>query len=698
MDTAQARAEAALRRDATLEAVAFAAHRFLKDADWERSIPQVLRRLGEAAAVGRVSVLRCTVEGNGDLGILPVHEWCADGVRPVLSGPWEGVTGSSWRRHGFDHMITVLGRGDLVQGHVRDFPEAERAVFEARGIHSLILVPVFAGPEWWGLISFDQGEHERVWSQVEIDALRTTAGSLGAAIERGRAERLLREAEERYRQIVEQTPAITYQEHASKEYSVDGAVMYVSPQVERLLGYSPETWRSPGFWMQATHPDDLDAVIAESERTARTGEPYSQEYRVIAADGRVVWFRDEAVLIRDEQGRPTHWRGLMLDITEHKQTEDQLRQSEARLRDLVENMPAVTYRERLDASVDHFYMSPQVHALFGYTPEEWTSSDSFWFDHVHPDDLPAVEELDRATNETGEPFAAEYRLRRADGSYVWIEDQASLIGPEEGPRFWQGFMFDVTARKQAEERLAEALEVEREATQRLRSLDAMKNTFLQAVSHDLRTPLAAILGLAITLERAEIDLPRDESRDLARRIATNARKLDRLVNDLLDLDRLSRGIVEPKLYPVDVGALVMRVAGDPNVTADRRITVEAPEVVASVDAAKVERIVENLLSNALRHTSPSTRVWARVVAEPTGVLLLVEDEGPGVPEDIREEIFEPFRQGPNAPQHSPGVGVGLALVRRFAELHDGRAWVDEREGGGASFRVFLPDPSVAAAG
>jgi signal transduction histidine kinase len=183
---------------------------------------------------------------------------------------------------------------------------------------------------------------------------------------------------------------------------------------------------------------------------------------------------------------------------------------------------------------------------------------------------------------------------------------------------------------------------------------------------------------------------------MARRIAANARKLDRMVTDLLDLDRLARGIVEPKRRATDVGALVGRIAEDSDLMSQGRVEVDADEAVVDVDAAKVERIVENLLANTARHTPAGTPVRMAVERLDGGVLIVVEDRGPGVPEELREAIFEPFRQGPGAPEHSPGVGVGLTLVRRFAELHGGRAWVQERDGGGASFRVFLPsvDPKA----
>jgi signal transduction histidine kinase len=247
---------------------------------------------------------------------------------------------------------------------------------------------------------------------------------------------------------------------------------------------------------------------------------------------------------------------------------------------------------------------------------------------------------------------------------------------------------------EAERRIAgqlrSALEREHAANEHLRVLDELKTTFMRAVSHDLRTPLASVLGFAVTLERHYRALPPEQVDELLERLASNARRLDRIVVDLLDLDRLSRGAAEPHREPTDLVELARRVVGELEGLAGREVSVRALPLIALVDAAKVERILENLLANAVRHTPAGTRVWVRVTPQDVGVLLEVSDAGPGVPASLRDAVFQPFRQGPSANPHAPGSGVGLALVARFAALHGGRAWVEDRLGGGASFKVSLP--------
>jgi signal transduction histidine kinase len=245
----------------------------------------------------------------------------------------------------------------------------------------------------------------------------------------------------------------------------------------------------------------------------------------------------------------------------------------------------------------------------------------------------------------------------------------------------------------ASRRLRRQAQIEREAAEGLRQADEMKNSFLTAVSHELRTPLSAILGCAVSLhQRSELGLTDADVDDLTGRLESNARKLSRLVSDLLDLDRLAQGVIEPRRVPTDASELVRTVVEETRVAEQRVVHVDAPSFLIEIDAAKVERIVENLIVNTVRH-STGTDLWIRLVPEPEGMLLVVEDDGLGVTPDLRHRIFEPFKRG-HSSSHAPGVGVGLSIVANFAKLHGGRAWVEDREGGGASFRVFIPGPRI----
>jgi signal transduction histidine kinase len=282
------------------------------------------------------------------------------------------------------------------------------------------------------------------------------------------------------------------------------------------------------------------------------------------------------------------------------------------------------------------------------------------------------------------------------------------VAATAAPLFWQGILTDITVTHLTAEHLAEALDREQEAAQQLaaalereraaaehlRAVDEMKTTFLQAVSHDLRTPLTTIRGIALTLERRVAGLPARDLADLLHRLSSNARKLDRLLGDLLDLDRLARGTLTPRRQLIDTGALVHRVVDEAGVKDEHPVVIDAPPLRLAADAAKLERIIENLLVNAAKHTPAGTTIWVQLRAQDDGFLLLVEDEGPGVPSHLREQIFQPFHKGRNIADHAPGSGIGLALVAQFASLHGGRAWVQAGPGGGASFRVFLPDTQL----
>ncbi len=309
-------------------------------------------------------------------------------------------------------------------------------------------------------------------------------------------EETLRGSETRYRLLVENVPAVVYMVAPDD----DRRTLYVSPHVERTLGYTRQEWLDqPDIWTELLHPDDRELTLDAHDRHNQTGEPWKREYRLIASDGRPVWFRDVATLVRDDAGRPQHWLGVQLDITELKRVEDELRtardelemrvveraaaleeanelmsleiaerrRAEAELREaehrsrlLAEQIPAVTYVWECSPPPDRsrFYTSPRIERMLGYTVDEWHATPDFWMSRLHPDDRTAVIAAALRSETTGEPFSMEFRYLHKDGRIVWVLDEAVLLSRDADgrPDLFQGVMMDITGRKEAETRIREA--------------------------------------------------------------------------------------------------------------------------------------------------------------------------------------------------------------------------------------------------
>ena len=482
-----------------------------------------------------------------------------------------------------------------------------------------------------------------------------------------------------------------------------GRFISVSDTVEDLLGYAPrELIDEPGSWLGRVHPDDRDRLV-EAWTAAAEGERMDVEYRFAPRDGGETWLWHIGQLVAAPVRTRPRLRGLIVDVTERRRMEvervEALRdasegrtreaasrwvEAEERFRALEQQVPAITYLDAIDGPEKTLAISEQTTMILGYTPEEWYADPDLWKKIVHPED---AARLDVAGRSGGFAGGIEYRVIRKDGRTVWLHDRSRLITDGDGvPRYWLGVLVDVTDRRRVHE-LRHELATERAQNLRLSAADEAKTIAMQAVSHDIRTPLAAILGLAVTLESKADDMSPHDVRDLSSRIVQNSRRLDRIVTDLLDLDRLQRKGLVARLRPVDLGTLVRQLVTRTEAVTERRLQLDTGPVHVHADPTMVERIVENLLANAVKHTPGDSRIWIRVERSDEGALIAVEDDGPGIPAEERERIFEPFVQG--ASPGPGGAGVGLALVAKFAELHSGRAWVQERSGGGASFRVLL---------
>jgi len=320
-----------------------------------------------------------------------------------------------------------------------------------------------------------------------------------------------------------------------------------------------------------------------------------------------------------------------------------------------------------DVPENNVTWSEELYRLWGLEPGEEMTYE-WYLETVHPEDRELVKSMVERAFSEGTPFSFEHRVSQPDGRPRWIHGRGRVIRDESGaPLRMLGTAQDITDRKR---------------------IDELRDSILSTVSHELRTPLTAILGFSVTLEEKGDQLDEETRSAMVTSLAQQSRKLDRLLSDLLDIDRLRRGFVPPNFHETDVGLLVEHVATAFS-PGSHSIQVHADHVQAEVDAPKVERIVDNLIANAVNHTPAGTEISVRVEARDGSVLITADDNGPGVAETDRDAIFDLFTRGAGA-EHVPGTGIGLSLVSQFAMLHGGRAWVEETPGGGASFRVLLP--------
>ncbi len=314
--------------------------------------------------------------------------------------------------------------------------------------------------------------------------------------------------------------------------------------------------------------------------------------------------------------------------------------------------------------------SDELYRIFGLEREQaGRLTYATYLELVHPDDRALADQTVRAALADGQPYAIEHRIVRPDGHERILASRGRVLFRGDEPVKMMGTAQDVSEQRQVER---------------------LREDILSAVSHELRTPLTSVLGFALTLETHGRTMSPETMDETVAALAQAARRLDRLLADLLDVERLRRGLFILRRELVDLSELAERVVADVDLDG-RELRLDCEPVVAEVDRAKLERIVENLVVNADKHTPPESTIDIRVTARGRDVLLVVEDEGPGIPDEFKEVVFETFNRGPNVMAMTPGAGIGLSLVARFAAVHGGRSWVEDSPTGGASFHVLLPD-------
>src|SRR5215207_594526 len=488
--------------------------------------------------------------------------------------------------------------------------------------------------------------------------------------------------DDRLQAFIEQGPLTVYINRPDRASSK----VYMSPQLEAILGYTAEEWAADAdLFHKVLHPDDRDWVIAEQRRTKEAGEPFRAEYRMTTRDGRVRWFLDETHEFGGREGQPGYRYGYLVEITERKELEEAVRKAEERYRELVERLPIAIYIDRLDELSSNLYTSPHIERMTGYTAEQWATQDDLFVRLLHPDDRDRVLREHEHMRSTGEPLRTEYRLIAADGRVVWVRDEAVTVTDRDGrSRLLQGFMLDITERKTAEHALRESeAELSRQKAyfQELHQLSPVAIVTLDMDERVVSWNPAAEKLFGYAQEEA-VERPLDDllfpTHDL--------REESRAVRRQADEQGLAHVIAR---RPRKDGALVAVSASDKDIELGCLVDEGVPAAILG-DATRLRQALGNLLANAVKFTDEGEVVLAVAAEDGTGdqrrLRFSVRDTGIGNPAERMDHLFESFSQvDASTTRRYGGTGLGLAISKRLAELMGGTLSVESEEGKGSTF-------------
>lgn len=453
---------------------------------------------------------------------------------------------------------------------------------------------------------------------------------------------------------------------------------------------------APGydFWVSLLHIDDRERVERELDRALQEHKEFKTEHRILRPDGEMRRILVKGTTVYNSKGQAVSMSGINLDVTEFRQTEESLYESEERFRQIAENIDAVLWIRNASSGKLEFFSSGSER-LWGIPADQLMEGSSQWQDFIHSEDrTDAHAQMLQQVAEGNLDW--EYRIVTPEGRLRWVRDRAFPVKDRAGEiRRIVGFSVDTTERKQSEEIRAMLLAREQEAREQAETASRLKDEFLAIVSHELRSPLNAMLGWARVLRSEGVD---QQTHDHALQVIEQSAEMQsRLIEDLLDSARIASGKLRIEARAVNLLHAINAAIDTVFQEAERKGVLIETELDAETgdvkgDAERIQQIVWNLLANGVKFTPAGGKIFVTLKQESPWAVVTVRDTGHGIKAEALPHIFDPFQQADSSnTRRAGGLGLGLALVKNLVELHGGVISAEsDGENQGSVFTVRLP--------